>query len=68
MAGSARQLELAEYLAKKWREYEFDEVEMPEYNVLLSVPQEDKPNRVTVVNNGSIVQTIPCQIEVRDSL
>lgn len=68
MAGSARQLELAEYLAKKWREDEFDEVEMPEYNVLLSVPQDDKPNRITVVNNGSIVQTIPCQIEVRDSL
>ena len=41
-------------LAKRWREYGFNKVEMPEYSVLLSKPQKDKPNTVTIYyNNGT---------------
>ena len=66
MGGSARQLELAEELAARWRSYKFDEVEMPEYSVLLSVPREGKPNRVTIMNGGNAQSTFPCQYEVRE--
>ncbi|XP_031563735.1 N-acetylated-alpha-linked acidic dipeptidase 2-like [Actinia tenebrosa] len=56
IAGSARQKELADELAKRWRSYGFDKVEMPEYKVLLSFPQKDKPNLVTLKQrNGSVV-------------
>ena len=64
MAGSKRQHDLAMYLADKWRTYGFDEVEMPEYKVLLSLPQEDKPNKVEVVNNGTVEHTILGKIKV----
>lgn len=58
MAGSQRQRDLAEHIADKWRIYEFDEVEMPEYEVPLSLPQEDNPNKVEVVVNGTKKLTI----------
>ena len=64
MAGSKRQHDLAMNLADKWRTYGFDEVEMPEYKVLLSLPQEDKPNKVEVVNNGTVEHTILGKIKV----
>ena len=37
---------------------------MPEYKVLLSLPQEDKPNKVEVVNNGTVEHTILGKIKV----
>lgn len=63
MAGSARQKELAEYLAKKWREYGL-EVEIPEYKVLLSTAQPTKPNMITIENNGSVEYTIEGKMKV----
>lgn len=64
MAGSKRQRDLAVHLAEKWRMYGFDVVEMPEYKVPLSLPQEDNPNKVEVINNGFITQTIRGKLEV----
>ena len=37
---------------------------MPEYQVLLSLPQEDQPNTVEVVTNGLVDYTITGRIEV----
>ncbi|KAK3752319.1 hypothetical protein QZH41_010340, partial [Actinostola sp. cb2023] len=55
LAGSPRQKELAEYLSSKWKEYGFDDVEMPEYKVLLSTPQESQPNEITVEGPGKYI-------------
>ncbi|XP_020603101.1 N-acetylated-alpha-linked acidic dipeptidase-like protein [Orbicella faveolata] len=65
MAGSTRQRDLAAYLAKKWRKYGFDVVEMPEYRVPLSLYQKDKPNKVEIIVNGTIQSTILGRVEVR---
>jgi len=55
IAGSPRQKELAEELVKRWREYGFDKVEMPEYKVLLSQPEKGKRNTASVLfSNGSV--------------
>ena len=51
-------------LAEKWGMYGFDVVEMPEYKVPLSLPQEDKPNKVEVISNGTIQETILGKVEV----
>lgn len=64
MAGSKRQETLAVILADKWRKYGFDVVEMPEYKVPLSLPQEDKPNKVEIIENGTIRTTILGKVEV----
>ena len=64
VGGSQRQKELAHHIASKWRQYGFDEVEMPEYQVLLSLPQEDQPSTVEVVTNGLVDYTITGRIEV----
>ena len=37
---------------------------MPEYQVLLSLPQEDQPSTVEVVTNGLVDYTITGRIEV----
>ena len=66
LGGENRSQELAEYLAKEWRELGFDEVEMPKYKVLLSYPMEDKPNVISIVNgNGTIVRNLTEQFKVR---
>lgn len=64
IAGSKRQRDLAIHLAEKWRMYGFDVVEMPEYKVPLSLPQEDKPNKVEVISNGTIQKIILGKVEV----
>ena len=38
---------------------------MPEYKVLLSLPQEDKPNKVDVISNGTIQFKILGKLKVR---
>ena len=69
LGGENRSKELAEYLANEWREYGFDEVEMPKYKVLLSYPMEDKPNVISIVNgNGTIVKNLTEQFKVRIAL
>lgn len=51
-------------MATKWREYGFDDVETPEYQVLLSLPQEDQPNTVEVLINGVVEHSIIGKINV----
>ena len=66
IAGSDRQKELAEELAKRWKEYGFDHVEMPEYKALLSFP-ETKLNstRITIkYKNGSIIHQVKGEEQV----
>lgn len=66
MAGLQRQRDLAEHIADKWRIYGFDEVEMPEYEVPLSLPQDDNPNKVEVVVNGTKKLTILGKLKASD--
>jgi len=40
-------------------------VEIPEYEVLLSLPQEDQPNTVEVLNNGVVEYSMIGKINVR---
>ena len=65
IAGSQRQRDLADKLATHWTEFGFDKVEKPEYNVLLSFPQTEKPNRVTLVEDGKVIYNITGKIKVR---
>ncbi|XP_031568869.1 aminopeptidase NAALADL1-like isoform X2 [Actinia tenebrosa] len=64
VAGSKKQLELAQRISELWKSYGFDEVEMPEYSVLLSRPQQDKPNTVSLIEDGKVVHKIVGKINV----
>ncbi len=64
IAGSQRQHELADKLAANWSIFGFDKVEKPEYQVLLSFPQPDKPNKVTMVESGKVIYGITGKIRV----
>ena len=50
MAGSKRQKDLADEIKKKWSDYGLD-VDMPEYEVLLTVPDENNPDYIQVVDD-----------------
>lgn len=64
VGGTERQDVLINHIATKWREYGFDDVETPEYQVLLSLPQEDQPNTVEVLNNGVVEYSMIGKINV----
>lgn len=65
MAGGERQQQLAYKLAEKWREYGFDKVELPKYKVLLSYPEDNNPNTISVVSeDGTLVKTFKEQLKV----
>ena len=56
---------MADMLAQDWQQYGFDEVEMPAYKVLLSYPEKDKPNMISVVDsNGTVVKNFTEQLKV----
>ena len=40
---------------------------MPEYGVLLSYPDEDKPNKVSIINNGKVEFEAVGKMKVRAS-
>jgi len=65
VTGSERQGPLINHIATKWREYGFDDVEIPEYQVLLSLPQEDQPNTVEILSNRVVEYSIIGKINVR---
>lgn len=46
MAGTKHDLDQAEHLRKKWVEQGLDQVFLQPYNVQLSKPHPDKPNKV----------------------
>lgn len=60
IAGSPRNKELADELARRFTEYGFDEVEKPEYKALLSKPDLVKKTRITIKykNNASIIYQV----------
>ncbi|PFX14387.1 putative N-acetylated-alpha-linked acidic dipeptidase isoform X2 [Stylophora pistillata] len=65
LAGGDRQRQLAFKLAETWRGYVFDEVEIPDYKVLLSYPEENNPNTISVVSeNGTLVKNFTEQLKV----
>lgn len=68
IAGSARQHELANKLAASWKEFGFDKVEKPAYKVLLSFPQPNKPNKVSIVESGTVIYSITGKIKVSNFL
>ncbi|XP_031560630.1 aminopeptidase NAALADL1-like [Actinia tenebrosa] len=43
---------ITNHIRDTWQSYGF-EVEEPEYEVLMSFPQEDKPNKVSIINNDT---------------
>ncbi|XP_028415064.1 glutamate carboxypeptidase 2-like isoform X1 [Dendronephthya gigantea] len=50
--GTPRTKELAVEIARLWREYKFDEVEMPKYNVLLPYVNPNISNKVQILDSG----------------
>lgn len=64
IAGSPRQLDLANKLVERWTEFGFDKVEKPEYRVLLSYPQPSQPNRVTLIEDGRAIYNITGKIKI----
>ena len=55
LAGSKRNYDLAQYIAKKWKEYGFDQVEMAKYDVLMTSPRKDLQSKVEIYRNGDVV-------------
>ena len=51
--GTPRSKELADEIAKVWKEYQFDKVEMPKYNVLLPYVDPNISNKVQVLDTGN---------------
>ncbi|XP_048578659.1 glutamate carboxypeptidase 2-like [Nematostella vectensis] len=50
MGGTDENRKLGEYIRDLWLSYGFDKVEMPRYDVLLSIPPRDKPNAVKIID------------------
>ena len=59
-AGGEQNKKLAEYIYNKWKSYNFDHVEMVQYDVLLSMPPRNNPNVVTIINtpNNTVLWTV----------
>lgn len=51
--GTARSKELAEEIARTWKDYNFDKVEMPKYNVLLPYVNPNISNKVQILDTGN---------------
>lgn len=51
--GTARSKELAEEIARTWKGYDFDKVEMPKYNVLLPYVNPNISNKVQILDTGN---------------
>ena len=52
VSGNVHNNHLADFIAKKWEKYGFDSVEKVVYNVLLSFPDKDNPNKVILKTNN----------------
>ena len=52
LAGSQRNYELAQLIAKKFHEYAFDSVEMKNYSIRLPYPDPNKPSSVTLLDSS----------------
>ena len=52
LAGTKQDLEQANWVADRFREYGLDEVTVAPYQVLLSYPKLDKPNKVYLMDEA----------------
>ena len=52
-------------MQKRWKSYGFDKVEMPEYKVLMSFPDKDNSNTVTLFNGSKEIHKISGKEKVR---
>ena len=58
MAGTAQDKEQADWMAQKFRDFGLDEVNVVPYQVLLSYPKWDQPNKVYLLDeSGNAVYT-----------
>jgi hypothetical protein len=55
IGGTPRSKELADEIEKRWREYKFDKVEQPKYNILLPYIDPDVSNSVQILNSSGDV-------------
>ena len=55
IGGTPRSKELADEIEKRWREYKFDKVEQPKYNILLPYIDPDISNSVQILNSSGDV-------------
>ena len=51
VGGTKRSKELADEIARRWNEYKFDNVEQPEYDILLPYVDPDVSNSVQILNS-----------------
>jgi hypothetical protein len=60
MGGTEQNNKLARDIRDLWKTFKFDKVDMVRYDVLLSMPQKEKPNAVRVVNttNNDVIVNI----------
>jgi hypothetical protein len=66
VAGSKRNNELGREIARRWTKYGFDKVEMPSYDILLSLPDENNPSSVSIINNdGKVKIQFPLKEQVK---
>ena len=56
LAGTPRNHELAQYIAKKFQEFAFDTVEMKNYSIRLPYPDKNNPNAVKLLDSSGTVQ------------
>ena len=56
LAGSKRDAELAKWVSSGWRESGLDRVEEEEYEVYLTWPDRERPNKIHVVDDKGNVQ------------
>ena len=54
-AGSKRNNFLALHIAAKWKEYDFDHIEIAKYDVLINTPWKELKNTVKTQRNGDVV-------------
>ncbi|XP_022242657.1 uncharacterized protein LOC106460275 [Limulus polyphemus] len=52
LAGTARNNELARYIRDTWKAQGLDKVDLVPYDILLSYPDKDKPNKVHIVDDN----------------
>ena len=55
IGGGDRNKMLTDLIYQQWKEYEFDEVELKKYSVLLSYPNESNPNVLELRDRGGTV-------------
>ena len=46
---------MGRHIAKKWREYGFDDVEIAEYDVLISSARQEMESKVVIYENDNVV-------------